>query len=78
MVWEQIWNLDKTMDIHQVTSKCIELILEQSMRKGSADNVTAVMICFQSLFWKVETSVVSLDKIKKLDKVDEEESTSEI
>jgi len=32
MVWKLISSIDKDMDIHHVTAKCVEHVLEQSMR----------------------------------------------
>ena len=45
-----VWNaLEKGGSVHQKAGRAVDSLIEESMRRRSTDNLTAILICFKDL-----------------------------
>ena len=45
-----VWNaIEKGGSVHQKAGRAVDSLIEESMRRRSTDNLTAILICFKDL-----------------------------
>jgi protein phosphatase 2C family protein 2/3 len=48
MVWDNVKTKDDNNDVHKECATSVDLILSESVRKKTLDNITVVMIAFSN------------------------------